>query len=124
MSEENPRKSKGENVMSGTITMHNDNISKLNVMSKLDEHAGTFHSSAFNDNNAMIMTNMCKDHLQKSHNVANINLHKVNSETTEIINSIKRIDPNDCTGVPNPVNVFPQLARNCVHICMKSFQWD
>ena len=38
MNEETPRKSKGDNVMSGTIAIHNDNISKLNVMSKLDEH--------------------------------------------------------------------------------------
>ena len=124
MSEETPRKSKGDNVMSGTIAIHDDNVSKLNVMSKLDECANTLRSSAFNENDVMSMINMCKDHLQKSHNVANINLHKVNSETKEIINSIKRIDPNDCTGVPNPVNVFPQLARNCVHICMKNFQWD
>ena len=50
MSEETPRKSKGDNVMSSTIAMHNDNVSKLNVTSKLDECANTLRSSAFNEN--------------------------------------------------------------------------
>ena len=50
MSEETPRKSKGDNAMPGTIAMHNDEISKLNVMSKLDECTKTLRSSTFNEN--------------------------------------------------------------------------
>ena len=92
MSEEIPRKSKGDNVMSGTIAMHNDNISKLNVMSKLDKHGNILRSSAFNENDVMSIINTCKDHLQKSHDVANINSPKVNSKTKEIINAIKKLD--------------------------------
>ena len=83
-------------------------------MSKLDECANTLRSSAFDENDVMSMINTCKDYLQKYHDAVNINLPKVNSETKEIINSIKRIDPNDYPGIPNPENVFPQLAKGII----------
>ena len=69
--------------MSGKMAMHNDNISKLNFMSKLDEFLNTVCSSAFIENDVVSMIHMCKDHLQKYHGVANIDLLKVNSETKE-----------------------------------------
>ena len=85
MSEETAIKSKINNTMSSTITMHNDNIMKLNVVSKLDEQTGTLSSSAFNDDDVMFMINAHKDHLQKHRDVANINLLKVNSETKKYL---------------------------------------
>ena len=77
--------------MSGTINMHDDNISKLNIMPKLDECANTQRSSAFDENDVMSMINTYKDHLQKSHDVVNINFPKENSETKEIINAMKKL---------------------------------
>ena len=114
MREETPRKINGDNSMPGTNSTHGNNTSKLNAVSKLDECVSTLRSCAFDENYAMPMIKMCKDHLQKSHDVVNINLPKVNTETKEIINAIKRSDPNDYPGIPNPENVFPQLSKGII----------
>ena len=49
--------------------------------------------------------------MEKSHDIVNINLPKINSDTKEIINAIKRINPSDYPGIVNPENLFPQLAQ-------------
>ena len=92
MSEQTARKSKDDHILSGTVAMHKDNLSKLNIISKLDEHLSTLQSSMFNENEVMAIINMYKQHLEKSYNIANINLPKISGDTKEIINIIKRIN--------------------------------
>ena len=41
MSEQTARKSKDDHILSGTVAMHKDNLSKLNIISKLDEYLST-----------------------------------------------------------------------------------
>ena len=110
MSEQSARKSKADHVLSATIATHKDNLSKLNTISKLDEHVSTLRSSTLNENDVVVMINMCKQHLEKSHDIVNINLPKINSDTKEITNAIKRINPSDYPGIANSENLFPQLA--------------
>ena len=74
MSVEPTRKSKEDKMIAGTIAIHNDNIDKLNIINKLQCFLESLKSHPMNENDVHSMIVMCKEHLQQSHDVANINL--------------------------------------------------
>ena len=63
-----------------------------------------------NENEIIVIINIYKQHLEKSHNIVSINLPKINSDTKEIINVIKRINPINYLDITNSKNLFSHLA--------------
>ena len=47
-----------------------------------------------NENDVMCVISMCKEYLQQSHDVVELNLPKINRETKEIVQALNRIDPD------------------------------
>ena len=74
MSDKAKRISKEDNILAGTIAIHKGNIEKLCVMHRLDKFLNNLRSHAMNENDVMYIISMCKEHLQQSHDVVELNL--------------------------------------------------
>ena len=94
MSDKPTRKSKEDNLISGTIAICRDNKQKFIVINKLQSFLESLHSHAMNENDVVLILTMCKEHLQKSHSIICDNLPKVNRGAKVIIAALSRINRN------------------------------
>ena len=86
----NLRRSKQHELLEGTTTMLKDNEEK-DVIRKLVCFAECLKTGPMNENDVLSELTLCKDHLQRSHDVVNQHLPSMNNEVKGIIDVLKRI---------------------------------
>ena len=103
--------SKQDKILEGTMLIIKDNKCKKDIINKLIYFSECFKSAPMSDDDVLKTITMCTDYLQRSHDVVEKSLPKVNSEVKEIVEVMTRIEKQ----APNESNppFVTNLSQNC-----------
>ena len=108
---DNVRRSKQDKLLEGTMLMLKDDKEKKDLINKLIYFSECLKTVPLSDDNVLKTITMCKDHLQRSHDIVQKSLPKANSEVKEIAEVMRRIE-KQAANESNPT-IVANLSQTC-----------
>ena len=89
---DNLRRSKEDKLLEGTMLILKDNKEKHDIINKLIYYTECLKTAPLSNEDVLKTITMCKDYLQRSHDIVQKSLPKVNSEVKEIAEVMRRME--------------------------------